>query len=87
MKLKDTGKSILGVEVSQISPNGIWLLVKGTEYFLSYDRCPWFMDATVAQIHHVRILRDDHLRWPDLDIDLHLDSLENPEMYPLVYKY
>ncbi|WP_420886735.1 DUF2442 domain-containing protein [Candidatus Kuenenia stuttgartensis] len=29
---------------------------------------------------------DSHLHWPDLDIDLEIDSLENPEKYPLVYK-
>ena len=77
---------LMAIEVTQISPNGVWILVKGTEYFLPYDRCPWFASATVKQIHHVQLLRGDHLRWPDLDVDLHLDSLESPEKYPLVYR-
>ena len=25
-----------------------------------------------------------HLYWPDLDIDLHLDSIDHPERYPHV---
>ena len=85
MKSKSIGKNISGAEVSQITPNGIWVLVNETEYFLPYERCGWFEDATVAQIHHVQLLHGFHLRWPDLDVDLDLDSLKNPEKYPLIY--
>lgn len=85
MKLKSPGKSISAVEVTQISPNGIWILLKGVEYFLSYEAFPWFQGGTVAQIHNVRLLHGFHLQWPDLEVDLHLDSLKNIEKYPLVY--
>jgi hypothetical protein len=27
-----------------------------------------------------------HLHWPDLDVDLEIDNLENPEKYPLKSK-
>jgi hypothetical protein len=27
-----------------------------------------------------------HLRWPDLDVDLAVDSIEHPERYPLTSK-
>jgi hypothetical protein len=86
MKLKELGKNSSVVEVTQISPHGIWLLAKREEFFLPYKRFPWFEDATVSEIHNVKLLHGFHLRWPDLDIDLHLDSLKNPEKYPLVYK-
>ena len=86
MKLKELGKNSSVVEVTQISTFGIWLLVKGEELFLPYKRFPWFEDATVSEIHNVQLLHGFHLRWPDLDIDLHLDSLKNPKEYPLVYK-
>ena len=86
MKLKERGKSILNVEVTQITPNGVWLLAKGVEYFLSYQQYPWFKNATVAQIYHVQLLYGFHLRWPDLDVDLEIDSLIHPEKYPLVYR-
>lgn len=87
MKLKNHGKSTLNAEVTQISPRGIWLLVSGTEYFLPYSDFPWFEKATVAQIHHVQLIQGFHLRWPDLDVDLELDSLHHFEQYPLVYRY
>ena len=86
MKLKNHGKSTLSAEVTQISPHGIWLLVNGTEYFLPYEDFPWFKKATIGEIHHVQLNRGFHLRWPDLDVDLELDSLHHLEQYPLVYR-
>lgn len=85
MKLKNIGRNTLSVEVTQISPNGVWLLANETEYFLSYKNFPWFEEGTVSQIHNVQLLHGFHLRWPDLDVDLHLESLKNIEQYPLVY--
>ena len=85
MKLKNRGRSTSNVEVTQISPNGIWILAKDMEYFLSYEEFPWFEKGTVVQIHNVQLLHGFHLRWSDLDVDLHLDSLKNIEKYPLFY--
>lgn len=86
MKLQKRGKNISKVEILNISNCGIWLYVKGCEYFLSYKEYPWFDDATVKEICHVELLHDSHLYWPELDVDLKMDSLENPEKYPLIYK-
>ena len=86
MKLKMHGKNTLSAEVTQISPHGIWLLVKGMEYFLPYEDFPWFKKGSVKQILNVQLLHGFHLRWPDLDVDLELDSLERIEKYPLIYK-
>ena len=85
MRSLSPGKSTSSIEVTQISPNGIWILVKGEEFFMSYEAFPWFQEATVGQIHHVQLLRGVHLRWPDLDVDIHLESLKDLEKYPLVY--
>lgn len=85
MKLQSPGRSTSSIEVTQISPNGIWMLIKGDEFFMSYEDFPWFQSATVAQIHHVRLLHGTHLRWPNLDVDLHVDSLKSLEKYPLTY--
>jgi Protein of unknown function (DUF2442) len=85
MKLKNPGKNTSSIEVTQISPNGIWILVQDNEYFLSYVDFPWFENGTVAQIHNVQLLHEFHLRWPDLDVDLHLESLKDIEKYPLVH--
>ena len=74
------------VEVMGISPHGIWLWVQGSEFLLAFDRYPWFRDATIAQIQRVELQHGAHLRWPDLDVDLELDSLLHPENYPLLYR-
>ncbi|HSN75296.1 MAG TPA: DUF2442 domain-containing protein [Anaerolineae bacterium] len=68
-----------------ISQHGFWLLVHGKEYFLAFDDFPWFRNATIVDILAVELPQPDHLYWPALDVDLHLDSLEHPERYPLVY--
>lgn len=73
------------VEILNISRYGVWIAVKGHEYFLSYQDFPWFKQGTIDQILHVELLHNNHLYWPDLDIDLNIDILRKPENYPLVY--
>ena len=86
MKLKEPGKSISEIEVSNISVHGFWLYVNGKEYFLPHDEYPWFKDAKISEIFDVQLLHQSHLYWPQLDVDLELSSLENPDQYPLIYK-
>ena len=76
----------LQVEVTNISSHGIWLYVKNKEYFLSYSDFPWFQDKTVKKISNVEALSEDHFYWPDLDIDLSKDIIQNPSHYPQQYK-
>jgi len=80
------GGSIFEVEVANIDAFGFWLLVGGTEYFLPYEEYPWFRNARVRDILNVTLEGKDHLRWPALDVDLSIESLEHPESYPLIYK-
>jgi hypothetical protein len=86
MKSKPLGKNILPAEVTQITANGIWLLVANKEYFIDYESYPWFKNGTVNSILNVKLLHGFHLHWPDLDVDLELDCLENEQNYPLIYK-
>jgi hypothetical protein len=74
------------VEVLNISRHGLWLYVKGKEHFLSYAEYPWFREATIGAVLNVQLLHEGHLHWPDLDVDLDLDSLLHPEQYPLLFK-
>ncbi|HCS49224.1 MAG TPA: integron cassette protein [Candidatus Aminicenantes bacterium] len=62
---------------------GIWVLIKEKEYFLSFEDFPYFKDQTLNSIQNVQLPQGYHLYWPDLDIDLEIDNLENPEKYPL----
>ena len=72
------------VELSNVSAHGLWLLVDERELYLPFDDFPWFRDATIAQLSKIERPAPGHLRWPDLDVDLALDSIDHPERYPLV---
>ena len=79
------GASISPIEVTNIDRFGFWVLVEDKEYFLPYKDFPWFQNATVGQILDVQLLHGNHLHWPTLDVDLCLDSLAQPEAFPLIY--
>jgi hypothetical protein len=70
--------------VTHISTRGIWLLVDQVELFMPFEHFPWFRDATVAAIQAVEQPHPRHLYWPQLDIDLAVESIEHPERFPLV---
>jgi hypothetical protein len=86
MRLQRHGKSTSEVEVTNISNHGIWLFVKESEYFLPFEEYPWFKKAKVKEIYNLKLLQEHHLYWPDLDVDLELESLERPNEYPLIFK-
>jgi len=71
------------VEVTQ---NGLWLLLGDEELLLSYELFPWFRNATVGQIFQVERPSENHLYWPELDVDLSIESIRNPSAFPLVAK-
>jgi hypothetical protein len=86
MTSSQPGANTFQVEISNIDCHGLWLLIKDKEYFLPYVDFPWFRKATLDQIMHVELLHGDHLHWPDLDVDLCLESLAQPESFPLIYQ-
>lgn len=76
----------LDVEVTNISKHGFWLLIQGRELFLPFEDFPWFKDVPVGQLLNVQLPHSHHLYWPDLDVDLAVESIEHPERFPLVSK-
>ena len=72
------------VEVLGLTPHALWLLIGGRELMLDFATFPWFADASLGEVCDVEFLHGRHLRWPKLDVDLHLDSIEHPERFPLV---
>ena len=86
MKSKTHGKNSSSVEVTHVSSHGIWLLAGEQEFFLSYVEFPWFKDATIGKILNVEQPSIGHFYWPDLDVDLGMESIERPEEYPLISK-
>ncbi len=71
------------IEVTNVSSHGLWVLLEDEELLLPFADFPWFRNATIGQIVNVEMLSDSHLHWPELDIDLDVDSIRHPENYPL----
>ncbi len=80
------GRRISAVEVTNVTPQGVWLLVAGEEKFLPFEQFPCFRDATISAVMRVDRPSAGHLYWPDLDVDLAEASIDNPEQFPLVSK-
>jgi hypothetical protein len=78
------GTSTSLIEVTNISPYGFWILVWDEELFLPYAEFPWFKEASVGKICSVELHHPEHLYWPSLDIDLSIESIRNPDAFPLV---
>ena len=73
-----------GAEVTHISAHGFWVLLGDEELPIPYTELPWFKKATVEQIFAVERPSDNDRYWPQLDIDLSVESLRNPSAFPLV---
>jgi len=84
MKSEMIGKDTSEAEITNISSHGIWLLLGEKESFLPFEDFPWFKDATVSAIQNVQLVHSRHLYWPDLDVDIAVESIEHPERFPLV---
>ena len=78
------GRRTSKVEVTNVTARGFWLLLAGRELFVPFAGFPWFRDASIGQILAVRQPSANHLYWPQLDVDLAVESIEHPERYPLV---
>ena len=85
MKSGQRGAATSEVEVTNISPHGFWIMLAGKELYVSFAEFPWFADAAVAKIARVEWPSDDHLYWPELDVDLSVRSIERPEEFPLKF--
>lgn len=84
MKSVVLGPSTSPAEVTNVSPHGFWLFIGERELFVPFKEFPWFREASVRAITNVQLPSAHHLYWPDLDIDLAVESIEHPEKFPLV---
>jgi len=76
----------LDAEVTNVSGHCLWVLVDDEELALPFSEFPWFRSATIDQVLNVVRPSGSHLYWPDLDVDLSLDSIRHPDHYPLKAK-
>lgn len=86
MSSQTPGRTTSELEVTNISSHGIWLFSRGEEFFISYQDFPWFKEAPVGKILHVEEPSPGHYYWPDLDIDLGIETIKHPERFPLKAK-
>lgn len=84
MKSEELGSNTSVPEVTNVSQHGFWVLLDEREVFVSSRQFPWFADATIAELSNLERPVSRHPFWPALDIDLHLDSIESPDSFPLV---
>ena len=69
--------------IAGITSHGVWLLAGERELFMSYEAFPWFKDAPTGKILRVEQPAPGHFYWPELDVDLGVESIEHPEHFPL----
>ena len=80
------GNITSAAEVTNISKHGFWLLLDEEELLLPFEQFPWLRSATVEQITNVERPSPEHLYWPSLDVDLTVQSIRQPEAFPLIAK-
>ena len=78
------GTITLGAEVTNVSKHCFWLLLEDEELAVPFSEFPWFKKATIEQLADVQRPTEDHLYWPQLDVDLSVESIRNPDNFPLV---
>ena len=86
MKSAMHGTTTSDVEVDNVSDDGFWLRIGQERLRVPYAEFPWFRHASLAHLLHVTMPHQDSVRWPDLDIDLAVESIRHPERFPLVYR-
>ncbi len=83
MSLQALGENTSLTEVTNVSAHGLWLLSGEKELFMSYEDFPWFKNAPIGEVLNVKEPTPGHFYWPDLDVDIGLETIENPERFPL----
>ncbi len=77
------GTTTFEAKVTNISGHCTWMFIDDEELALPYSELPWFKAATIQQIINVNSPTDHHLCWPDLDVDLSLESIRDNEKFTL----
>jgi hypothetical protein len=86
MTLQMSGTNTSLNEVTNITQTGFWLIVENKEYFVPFNDYPEFKKATVDQIYNAKQISPGSFYWEELDIDIELAALAEPDKYPLKFK-
>lgn len=77
------GTVTLDAEVTNVSRHCFWILLGDEELVVPFSEFPWFRSATIEQISDLQRPTEDHLYWPQLDVDLSIQSIRDPARFPL----
>ena len=80
--MRGTDTSI--ADVTNVSKHGFWLLLGDEELLVPFAEFPWFRHATIEQRCDVQWPTVNHLYWPQLDVDLAVESIRTPALFPLI---
>lgn len=69
--------------VQVITQTGFWFFLANELYWIDYEDFPVFADAAPDEIKNFEIYGNEDFHWPDLDVDIELESLLFPERFPL----
>ena len=72
------------IEVTNVSKHGLWIFLGDEELFVPFSQFPCLKDAPISQLLNVKRPQPHHLYWPELDIDIAVESIRRPEDFPLV---
>ncbi len=86
MKSSLNGTPTLESEILNVSQHSFWIFYQGREYQVPFETFPWFKKCPVVSIYNYEVDNSGNFHWPDIDVDLNIDILEHPEMYPLTSK-
>jgi hypothetical protein len=86
MKSSQNGTLTFESEILNVSQHSFWIFYNGQEYQIPFDSFPWFKKCSIESLYHYEVDRHGNFHWPELDVDLNIDILENTENYPLVSK-
>ena len=78
------GTITFSAEVTNVSAHCFWLLLGDEELAVPFSDFPWLKNATIDQLTDVERPTEDHLYWPQLDVDLSVQSIRDPERFLLV---
>jgi hypothetical protein len=59
-------------------------LLRDEELSVRFSDFPWAKKATIEQLLDLQRPAEDHLYWPQLEVDRSVESIRKPENFPLV---
>jgi hypothetical protein len=86
MKSSQNGITTLDCEILNISQHSFWIYFEGQEYQIPFSTFPWFKKCPIESLYNFEADGFGNFHWHDLDVDLNIEILRNPEKYPLISK-